>query len=217
MENDLGENLLRYNIDNEEFIVWDCETEGLNLYFDRPWQIGWLECKGKKIVNKQEYCIWWPNLHINKGAAIATHFNYSDYKCKAKSPEEVYEIFHPHLFSKNKIRLGHNILKIDIYMINSWRRAMGLATDYSFINNRLIDTDALAKGIKKGVTPQKPLINWMYKYSSYIEKGLKTNLGLLCKEYKIFVDENRQHEGLYDAELNWEVFLKQIYETEISV
>lgn len=214
--NDLGANLLRYKIDKEKFILFDCETEGLHLHFSRPWSIGWLVCEGKNIVSRHSHYLWWPDLKVSAGAAAITHFNYNEYKEKAENPKLIYDQFHSYLFNDEYIRLGHNILKIDIQMVNSWRRGIGLPVDYSFINNRLIDTDCLQKAIKKDLKPQTPLINWMFKLSTLIEKGLKTNLGLCCKEYNISIDESRQHESLYDCELNWEVFKKQIYNIELE-
>lgn len=214
MEN-LGENLLRYTLNTKNLILTDTETEGLNYFFDRPWQVGWLECKGKDIVKIHNHYLWWPDLHISSGAAAVTHFNYQDYKSKAEDPKVVYEKFHPYIFDPNVISIGHNFLGIDAYMINSWRRSIGLPVDWSFLNNNTIDTHSVAKAIKKGIKITNPRLEWMYKLNNLVEKGLKTNLGLLAREYGIELDDKLQHSADYDIILNWEIFKKQIWDIEI--
>ena len=215
MASDLGVNLLRYTIKDKKFLLMDTETEGLNLFYDRPWSIGWLVCNGAEIAQKQHRYIWWPDLHISKGAAEKTRFDYRKYKEAAEDPRGVYKDFEPYLYNPKYIKLGHNILGIDTYMINTWRRGMGLSTDWSFIGQDTIDTHALAKGVKKGMQPTKPHLTWMYKMNSIVEKGLKTNLGLLARENDIKLDENLQHEAMYDCILNWEIFKKLIWQIEI--
>ena len=45
------EELLRYNF-KQRYVVFDTETEGLNLITSKPWQIAWIECEGKKVIKK---------------------------------------------------------------------------------------------------------------------------------------------------------------------
>ena len=40
--------LLRFK-KNQKYIVFDFETEGLNLRYSRPWQLGFIEVEGKSI------------------------------------------------------------------------------------------------------------------------------------------------------------------------
>ena len=46
------EDLLRFKFD-QRYVVFDTETEGLNLVSSKPWQLAWIEAKGKKITKKQ--------------------------------------------------------------------------------------------------------------------------------------------------------------------
>lgn len=217
MSDNLGENLLRYKIDQEKFCGFDCESENLNLHFNRPWSVGWIICHGKNVVEKHSHFLWWPDLKMSAGAAAITNFNYAEYKEKAEDPVKIYNIFHEYLFSDEFIKFGHNILKFDSHLITSWRRGVGLPPDYRFINSRFIDSDCLQKAIKKNLQPQNPLIFWMFKLASLHERGLKTNLGLCCREYGIKLDESLQHSAEYDILLNWEVFKKQINQIELAV
>ena len=45
--------------------------------------------------------------------------------------------------------------------------------------------------------------------------GLKTSQAALLKKYNIDHDPNRLHDALYDIEMNFKVFRKQLFELEI--
>ena len=42
-------NLLRYKKD-QKYIVFDYETEGLNLYYSKPFQLSFIIAQNKKII-----------------------------------------------------------------------------------------------------------------------------------------------------------------------
>ena len=60
----MDDTLLRFN-KNQKYIVFDTETEGLNLINSRPWQIAWLVVKGDKIQEKHDKFIHWPNINVS--------------------------------------------------------------------------------------------------------------------------------------------------------
>ena len=49
----MKETLLRFN-KNQRYVVFDTETEGLNLVTSRPWQIAWLVAQGDKIISRTD-------------------------------------------------------------------------------------------------------------------------------------------------------------------
>ncbi len=214
MEN-LGQNLLRFTYKNKTFCVADTETEGLNARYSRPWSIAWITSKGDEIIDVQDRYLWWNNLEVSKGAAMRTGFDYLVYKEKAEDPKKVFEEYEPILYNKNTINVYHNGIGLDCYMIDSWRRGIGLKSDYSFLNH-YIDTNCIEKAAKLSLTPQYPLLEWMYKLDSVIKKGLKTNLTLLCKEYEIEVDESKFHGALYDVEQTRKILFKQFNRIELE-
>jgi len=213
--NNMKDNLLRFNF-GQKYLVLDTETEGLNLCHTRPWQIAWIEAVGKKIVSRQERYIWWDDLKVSEEAARITGFNYEKYRSLAKSPKEILKEFLPLLKDKNTKIIGQNILGFDVYMINSWMKHAGLETDYSYVKN-ILDTKAIAMSIAKGVktVDTNDLISWQYRWLNYREKGIKTSQAHLLKTNDIPHDPSKLHDALYDIEMTFQIFQKQIYDIEI--
>lgn len=211
MRNDL----LRFNF-NQKYVIVDCETESLNLLKSRPWQIAWIEASGKKILSKEERFIYWPDLNISEEAARITGFNYDKYRSLAKSPEEVLKEFLPILNNKDTKIIGQNILGFDVYMLNSWQRAIGQKANFDYVS-RIIDTKALAMAIAKGIktVESDDLISWQYRWLNHREKGIKTSQAHLLKHYEIPHDPAMLHDALYDIEMTFKIFQKQIYDIEI--
>lgn len=215
----MKDNLLRFDF-NQKYVILDTETEGLNLLKSRPWQIAWIEAAGKKIVSRQERYIYWPDLKISDDAAKITGFNYDKYRSLAKSPQEVWDEFCPNLdnhLEKNKTKIiGQNILGFDVYMLNSWRRAMGLDSCFNYVD-RVLDTKALAMAIAKECrsVDSDDLICWQYRWLNHREKGIKTSQAHLLKHYEIAHDPSKLHDALYDIEMTFQIFQKQIYDIEI--
>ena len=85
----MDETLLRFN-KNQKYIVFDTETEGLNLITSRPWQVAWLVVKGDEIQEKHDEFIHWPNINVSEGAAKITGFSKKKYNAKCKDPKQVY-------------------------------------------------------------------------------------------------------------------------------
>lgn len=212
----MKDNLLRFNF-NQKYLVLDTETEGLNLVNSRPWQIAWIEACGKKIISKQERYIWWPDLRVSEEAARITGFDYQKYKSLAQEPKDVLEEFAPILNQQDIIIIGQNILAFDVYMINSWMNfANGVKFGFDYVKN-IIDTKAVAMAIAKGVKSidTDDLITWQYRWLNYREKGVKTSQAHLLKQYNIDHDPARLHDALYDIEMTFNIFQKQIYDIEI--
>jgi DNA polymerase III epsilon subunit-like protein len=210
----MNDNLLRFN-NSQKYIVLDTETEGLNLVKSRPWQVAWIVAEGKQIKSKHSHFIKWPNLTVSEGAAKVTGFSMEKYERLAEDPMEVFNKLKPYLYNPEYKIIGQNLLGFDVYMINIWRKEMGLKSDYSFID-RIIDTKSIAAAIFKNIWPDKNnFTSWQYKLLHVKEKGLKTSQLTLLKHYGIPFDQGKLHDALYDIEMNFDIFLKQIYDIEI--
>ena len=70
------EDLLRFKF-NQKYVIFDTETEGLNLVTSKPWQLAWIEAEGKKITKKQNRFLMWEDLNVSEDAARVTGFNYN--------------------------------------------------------------------------------------------------------------------------------------------
>jgi DNA polymerase III alpha subunit (gram-positive type) len=210
----IGSELLRYQAD-QEYVIFDFETSGLNLFTDVPWQCSFIICTLDRIIETHDYYIKWDNLKVSRGAATVTGFNMDEYKRLARDPKEVLDIFESAIRPESRIPLGHNIIGYDTMIHQVWRRRLGLPADYSYLT-RSIDTNALVKAYKKGFKiDQSNLLAFQYKMLNYRERGLKSSLSSVAREFGISFNEYDLHKGHKDIELNWQVWRKLVWSVEI--
>ena len=209
------EDLLRFKF-NQKYVIFDTETEGLNLVTSKPWQLAWIEAEGKQIKKKQNRFLMWEDLNVSEDAARVTGFDYKSYVKQAEDPAIVYKEFIDLINQDDVIIIGQNLLGYDIYILGVIARQLGLKIDYSFVN-RIFDTKAIATALAKGnKTPDNDdFASWQIKWLNYRERGLKSNQKYLLEYYDIDFDPKKLHDALYDIEKNFEIFLKQIWELEI--
>ena len=209
------EDLLRFKFD-QKYIIFDTETEGLNLVSSKPWQLAWIEATGKKITKKQNRFLMWDDLNVSEGAAKITGFNKKDYLSKAEDPAVVLKEFMDLISQNDVIVVGQNILGYDLYMLGVIARNLNIKIDYSFAK-RCFDTKAIATAIAKdNKNPSKQdFLSWQLRYLNYRERGLKTSQKFLLQHYEIDFDEKKLHDALYDIEMNFKVFRKQLFDLEI--
>jgi DNA polymerase III alpha subunit (gram-positive type) len=210
----MKEELLRFQ-KNQKYLIVDTETEGLNLVNSRPWQCAWIATQGKNIVEKNNRFIQWDNLNVSEGAAKITGFSESEYERRAEDPLKVWRDLSKYLFDPEYIIIGQNILGFDVYMLNVWLKGMNKNSDYSYLP-RVIDTKSLSTAIFKNILPDKNnFLSWQYKLLNHKEKGLKTSQASMLKHYNIPHDPKKLHDALYDIEMTFQIFLKQIYDIEV--
>ena len=210
----MTEPLLRF-AKKQKYLVFDTETEGLNLVSSRPWQVAWLVAEGDRVIKKRDLYIEWPDLNISEEAARITGFSQKQYEKKCQSPKEVWDVFAEDFYDPNTFLVGHNVLGFDVYMLNVWRKLINLPSTYCYLP-RMIDTRALAVAIAKQIpVDKKDFLSWQYRLLNYRERGLKTSQGFLLKKYNIPHDPKRLHDALYDIEMNFKVFKKQLFDLEL--
>jgi DNA polymerase III epsilon subunit-like protein len=210
----MHESLLRFD-KKQRYIVFDTETEGLNLVNSKSWQVAWMVAEGDKIISRTDRLIEWPDLNVSEGAAKVTGFSKKEYKKKCKPPHEVWSEFSRDLYDEKNLVIGQNLLGFDVYMVNVWRKLMGMSADYSYVK-RIIDTKSLATAIAKDIPVDKDnFLPWQYRLLNHKERGLKTSQAYLLKKYNIDHDPKRLHDALYDIEMNFKVFRKQLFDLEI--
>ena len=92
---------------------------------------------------------------------------------------------------------------------------MGRESDYSYVN-RIIDTKSLATAIAKQIPVDKEnLLAWQYRLLNHKERGLRTSQATLLKRYNIDHDPKRLHDALYDIEMTFKIFRKQLFDLEL--
>ncbi len=207
------------DLSKKKICVFDTETQNLNLaYNNLPWEIAWAVYDDGKLVKQEEHMLFWPNFQISDGAKFITKFDYNKYNAFAKSPKLVWDKFAPIYFDPNIILLGHNVIGFDIFIMNNLARELFNKTiDYNVIMSRILDTNCLAKMLNKEDNEFKftDLAEKMIKYTKFFQKGRKTSLGIMAKQYEIEYDENKTHQALYDIELNYKVFIAMLKDFKI--
>jgi hypothetical protein len=191
----IGTELKRYQPERR-YCCGDFETEGVNLFASRPWQLAYLIADSKTVHEVKNEFIWWPDLNMSKQAAIITNFNAVEYKAKARPPAEVCAEFEARLYDTSLDIVGHNFF-FDGYIHNTLRRLLGKKPDWSWMS-RLYDTDALSRAYRKGIAPDLTnMLAFQYKMQSLREK-LKTKLGNMCTEFSIEYNPAEAHRADYD-------------------
>lgn len=210
------EDLLRFKKD-QKYVVFDFETCNLNLVSEhnKPWQLAFLVYHGDKLIESNDYHIYWEDLRMSEGARKVTGFKDAKYQKLAKPALEVLDHFEKYLYDDSYIKLGHNILGFDIYIHNIFRKLLGRKTDYSYLAHS-IDTLCLAKAIYKEVELNgHDFLSWQFKLNSFHERGMRLNLGACCKTYEVDFDPSKLHDALYDIKKNYEVFKKMLWKVKI--
>jgi len=167
------------------------------------------------MISKHDHFIRWDNINVSADAARITGFNKNHYYEKAECPIEVFKQLSKYLYDPSFLVIGQNLLGFDVYMINVWRKLMGMKSDNSYVD-RVIDTKSISTAIFKNVLPDKEnFLSWQYKMLHIREKGLKTNQAFMLKYYDIPHDPKRLHDSLYDVEMTFEIFKKQIFNIDL--
>lgn len=209
----IGADLLRFS--ERSAVCWDLETSNLNLLEGNlPFEISWSVSNRHRVLKVRQHYLKWPNYRISPDAARITRFQQS-WVDNGDDPLEVLREFEADLLSEELDNFGQNLLGFDIHVHQLWRRALGLKPDYSYLK-RLYDTNLLSRAYKMGWKPDREnLLAWQYKVAAAYQKGVKTNLGLMAREFGMVVDESKQHGAEYDLQLNRFVHYKAINLIEI--
>ncbi len=219
----IGSTLLRYHLDTP-LTCWDVETESLNLFYSRPWQVSYSIGTLKQIERIVTRWIWWPDLAISAGAAEITRFNYDEYKRLAEPADVVLRDFETVLLNPNTLNAGHNLFGFDIDQHKNWRRGCGLPPDWSYLP-RTLDTMCLSKAYRGGFPVGANRLAWQYqllhermskkKVEGEPKKGGGVSLGAMCKEFGIEYDPMKAHGSEYDVERTSMLLNQLIWSLEI--
>ncbi len=209
--------MLRYN-KNQKYICFDFETCNLNLLSpdNKPWQLSYIIAEGNKVLKERDCYIYWPDLKLSEEARVITRFDDAKYSRLAKDPRAILEEFESYLYDEDYIIIGQNLLGFDVYIHGTYRKLLNIKPDFSYIG-RIYDTNCIAKAIKKNMQPvdKKEFIGWQYQLNDFRERNMRTSIKAQLKQYKIDFDENKLHDSIYDVQMNFKIFLKQIWQIEV--
>lgn len=209
--------MLRYN-KKQKYICFDFETCNLNLLSldNKPWQLSYIIAEGNKVLKEKDCYIHWSDLKLSEEARKITRFDDAKYARLAKDPRQILEEFESYLYNEDYIIIGQNLLGFDVYIHGIFRKLLGIKPDYSYIK-RIYDTNCVAKAIKKNMGPpdKNDFIYWQYKLNDFRQKNMRTSIKAQLKQYKIDFDENKLHDSIYDVQMNFKIFQKQIWQIEV--
>jgi len=205
-------------------MIYDGESDGLNLVSVKCWQLAWALATGNRITDIFNRFIYWPDLEVSEGAARVTGFDVGYYQSigkknktyrvkgkifKAEEPSVVLNDFIKGVGDPERLIIGQNLLGFDVFLIASLQKWMGQKPDYSYIS-RIYDTHVLGKAYKEGL--QKPtsgdFLAWQYKIKH--DKTLKAKSSQLyqLKNLGIEFDEAKLHDAITDVENTFKIFLE---------
>ena len=193
---------------NQKYLVFDTETEGLNLFSSKTWQLSWIVCQGDKGLETHDEFIAHKELNIPKIVKKLTGFNWDIYNSKSRSLDAVWNKFEKYLFDPQYIIVGQNLLGFDVYMISILQRLLGQEPDYSYLS-RIYDTRALGTAYREELQkPRGDFLSWQYKIINDRNLKAKASQNQLLKFFDIDFDEEKLHDALYDIQMCYKIFLK---------
>lgn len=192
---------------NQKYIVWDLETEGLNLRYSRPWELSYLVYQGTKLIKKRQIYIALDDFNLSPLIRKLCNFDERKYNTEKVSPKEAWLEFKNLLYDPNYKIVGQNILKYDINILKILCEMCEEELDFSFID-RILDTRPLALAHRCDLEkPRKgDIVEWQYKVLNDRDLKARVSQSALLKYFGIEHDPNLLHDGLYDCQMTWEVF-----------
>ena len=214
----LGEKLIGYT--NYKFVLFDGETEGLNTLFNRPWQIAWMtgdKFNDYKFFNRFPH---WFDLKVSKGAAYVTGFDMQDYLSKATDAKEVFKEFLEYILDEKYWLIGHNIIPFDSGWLVTFANQLGFNISYKDFQYRMIDTFALARALKIGISyspseDPKELFAWQVRALEHPERPRGLTLEGLAKEFEIDISGGKLHDAEHDIKINAKIARELIKRVKI--
>jgi len=191
---------------NQKYLVFDTETEGLNLHSSRTWQVSWLICQGNRVIKENDRYISHKDLQINKKVEHLTGFSWDKYNERKEPLKKVWSDFKADLFNPEYKIVGQNLLGFDVYMVAGMQRLLGETPDYSYLN-RIYDTRAFGKAYREDLDkPKKDLLSWQYKIIHDRSLKARVSQNQLLKFFGIEFEEETLHDALYDNKKCFKVF-----------
>lgn len=203
--------LLRFDKDRV-WMILDTETNGLNLHSVKPWELSYCLYRGDDLLESHERYPLWDDLEMSGGAAKVSRFNEREYREKGEDPKIILQHFEKYLYDPEIFICGANLIGYDIFVLNNYRRLLGMPSDYSYIE-RIFDVQNIEKAIELNYNKPEGQSQtaWNFKLKSYRKKGLSVSVKALCKKYSIDYDESKAHGALYDNALVKKILNKQLY------
>lgn len=173
---------------NDEIIIFDVETTGLNFNEDRLTEIGAVKLKNMQIVDQFDIFVN-PEMDIPQNITELTGITNDMVKDAPKTKEALEKFFN--FCGENPVLVAHNA-HFDTTMINNSCKRVGLHMDYTYI-----DTLVLAQSIVTEISRYK--LNYLAKYfklGKFNHHRACDDAYMLAKVYMELIKLATQHEGI---------------------
>lgn len=214
----MSADLFRYRQNtNLKYICLDTETESLNPFYSRPWEICWFVIENNQIISENLRYLHYPDFNISKDAARITKFDAVKYKQKAEDPLKVYKDLEVYLNNPDYYVVGQNIIYFDALQIKNLQNYLKIPWNYSYLQ-RTYDTLALGRANELGISFPKQkseIFPWQFRLCGCRMKGLRASLEYLAKKLEIGYDKDKHHQSNYDVHLTNQIFKQLCWKLEV--
>ncbi len=208
--------LLKYNWRNKKFVVIDSETCGLQLFYTRPFNIGIQVYQNGNLIENHDLFIKWDDYKISPELAFKVHYDKDKIDKEGQKPKEVLDILLSYLTNQQNFFVGNNVIGYDCMIFHNYAKNLGVKLGYKWLNS-LYDNNCLFKAYKLNKKPDYDnFLAWQFSLNSWKQKGLKSNVGYVCKEFGIEYDKDSAHSAIYDCDKSYKIFMELIKKIDIK-
>jgi len=191
----------------DNYTVFDLETTGLDPEKDRVVEIAWVLVVDREAQPVKSYVVRDGEGVVVPPEATAIHGINQGMVDESRPISEVLEAFDAD--SRGLPIVGHNVLRFDRnFLLNAVRRSMNGRMEFRFEKNRFIDTAALFKARKLGITPRsgEPHHVFAARILDMRVPGLRFNVRSCCVELGINLDGIELHRAGYDVAATQKIY-----------
>ncbi|WP_412032170.1 PolC-type DNA polymerase III [Malacoplasma muris] len=170
------------------FVIFDLETTGLSMYYDKIIEFGAIKYEKGKIVDKVQFFID-PEINIPDNISSITKIFNKDVEGAPKIKDALIKILD---FIGDSILIAHNGIRFDLPFLN----CKLVENNMPIIRNPLIDTMQLSRALNENI----------YSHS----------LGGICRKMKIEYNEDEAHRADVDSEFLLQVWNKMANKLEME-
>lgn len=183
------------------YICFDIETSGLSFDNDYVIEIGYTFVRDGIPLKSNSTLIQMPSgKRLGKNITRITGIDNYDLNASGIPIDRALDWF-KQIIDNDYPLVGHNIFRFDHpFLRNIASRYQHPLKDLLTIN-RLVDTAAIYKGQKMGLTPRENEAHMVYasRVLDQPVKGLKYNLKAACEDYQVETNDVRAHRAAADV------------------
>ncbi|MEK6880334.1 MAG: hypothetical protein AABY22_12030 [Nanoarchaeota archaeon] len=205
-------------MENKKFVFFDLETNGLNLFYSRPFEIGYLIYHGKNLTKERQIYLNYPNYQIRPEIAKKVLYNKEIVEKQGIEPKLAFQELLEYILNSEYYIIFSNGLNYDCMVLKNSCDELGLNYGYDWLK-RCYDINSLFKLYKLGAKIDNDnLLAQMFSANNYVRKGLKSNLQYMAKEFKVGMGEETDqfHGALFDSRVCSAIFFELIKRIDLK-